>query len=252
MAMSMPAEQLQLLIAGYVLGDLSTEEAAEFEQLLAQNPAIAAEVAQMQTALETAYAPAEVAPPAALRSQILATAEAEPGAIGQPLSLNPSRRVASWRILLEVAAAALIVALGINNYRLSQALQSSRAETEKYAALTLQLRAAQANSPAAAQVVVDPRSLKGTITVQNLPPLPAGKVYVLWTVLEPAAPFTTDDKDAILTQAFEVDDRGFSVQPIVVPPAFRTREWVSKVAVTMEDARAPQKHVGKPIVLTNL
>ena len=249
--MSMPAEQLQLLIAGYVLGDLSAEEAAEFEQLLAQNPAIATEVAQMQTALETAYAPAEVAPPAALRSQILAAAGAEE-ATGQPLSLHRSRPGGNWRILLEVAAAALIVALGINNYRLSQALQSSRAETEKYAALTLQLRATQANSSATAQVVVDPRSLKGTITVQNLPPLPAGKVYVLWTVLEPAAPFTTDDKDAILTQAFEVDDRGSSVQAIVVPPAFRTREWVSKVAVTMEDARAPQKHVGKPIVLTNL
>lgn len=248
----MPAEELQLLIAGYVLGDLSPEEAAAFEQLLAQDPAIAAEVTHMQKALETAYAPVEVAPPPELRSRILAIAQAE---TQQPEPLrpqHPSRQVISLRSLLEIAAAVAIVALGTNNYRLSQALQLSQAETQKYAALTYQLQATQSNSAASAHVVVDPHTLKGTITVQNLPPLPPGKVYVLWTVLAPTAPFTTDTKDAILTQTFEVDDRGFLAQEIVVPPAFRTRELVTKVAVTMEDANAPQKHVGKPIMVATL
>lgn len=63
MARSMPSEQLQLLIAGYVLGDLSSEEVEEFEQLLANDSAIADEVARMQKALEISYAPPEVAPP---------------------------------------------------------------------------------------------------------------------------------------------------------------------------------------------
>lgn len=252
MAMSMPSEELQLLIAGYVLGDLSPEEATEFEQLLAQDPAIAVEVAHMQAALETTYATVEMPPPPELRSRILAAAQPAPSQPRNIINLHKASQFVSPRSLVEIAAAALIVALGINNYRLSQALQISQAETQKYAALTYQLQATQANSPAAAKVVVDPNTLKGTIVVQNLPPLPPGKVYVLWTVLAPAAPFTTDAKDAILTQAFEVDERGSSVQEIVAPAAFRSQEFITKVAVTMENATAPQKHVGKPIMVAKL
>ena len=70
----MTSEQLQLLIAGYVLGDLNANEAKEFEQLLATNPAIVREVAAMQQALELSYAPPEVSPPRKLRSQVLAAA----------------------------------------------------------------------------------------------------------------------------------------------------------------------------------
>lgn len=250
--MSMPSEELQLLIAGYVLGDLSPEEAAQFEQLLAQEPAIAAEITQMQQALEVIYAPTEVTPPPSLRSRILEQAETE---MSQPSSVSDrprSRKTISLRSWLEIVAAALILALGLNNFRLSQALQTSQAETQKYAALTYQLQATQTTSDASAKVVVDPNTLTGTIKVQNLPPLPPGKVYALWTVLDSAAPFTTDEKGAILTQAFQVDDRGASVQEIVVPPAFRSKEFVAKVAVTIEDASAPQKHLGKPIMITQL
>lgn len=248
----MPEEERQLFIAGYVLGDLSPEEAVEFEQLLAQDPAIAAEIDQMQIAVETTYGLTEVSPPPQLRSRILETAELE---ISQPetrLAQPRSRKLGSPRTWLELVAAALILALGINNYRLSQALQTSQAETQKYAALTYQLQATQANSSASAKVVVDPDTLRGTISVQNLPPLPPGKVYVLWTVLQPAAPFTTDTKDAILTQVFQVNDHGSLVQDIVAPPAFRSKEFVTKVAVTIEDAGAPQQHVGKPIMVAKL
>lgn len=256
--MAMPAEELHLLIAGYVLGDLSPEEAAEFEQILAQDPAIVAEIAQMQSALETTYGATEVVPPPHLRSHILGPVDqglpqTEHNLQPEPTSLpTRSRPFSSLRSWLEIAAVVLLIALGINNYRLSRALQASQAETLRYAALTYQLQATQANSSASAQVMVDPNTLKGRLTVQNLPPLPAGKVYVLWTVLDPTAPFTTDTKDAILTQTFQVNDRGASVQEIVVPPAFRSREFVSKVAVTIEDAATPQKHVGKPIMVAKL
>jgi len=74
----MPSEELELLIAGYVLGDLDDSERVEFEQMLAENPAIGATVAQMQNALELAYAPPEMAPPAHLRSTILAASHLAP------------------------------------------------------------------------------------------------------------------------------------------------------------------------------
>lgn len=245
--MAMPSDELQLLIAGYVLGDLSPEEAAAFEQLLAQDPTIAAEVAQMQAALETAYAPSEVAPPTHLRSTILAQAEA-PNWVIVPRSTT--RTAFPWRGLLEVVAAGVIVALGINNYRLQQALVS-QSEAPPGTALTYVLKATQTSNPATAIVVVNPQKLEATISVQNLPPLPPGKVYALWTVVQPNAPFTTDTKQAILTEVFQVDDRGSWTQTTVVPKAYRAKEFVTKVAVTIEDATAPHKHTGKPVMITD-
>ncbi len=244
MAMSIPSEQLQLLIAGYVLGDLTLEEAAEFEQLLAQDPAIAEEVAQMQIALETAYAPPEVLPPAHLRSAILASADA----VSEPrmAAIKPRRNWGGRAIA--VAAAALIVALAVNNYRLWKALQTARLEAQ-YATLTYSLQPTTAESGTAI-VAINPNSLKATLEVRNLPPLPPGKVYVLWTVLEPNAPFTTDAKNAILTEVFEVDDRGSFSRTITVPKVYRQRELVAKVAVTIEDAKFPQRHLGAPVAIT--
>jgi anti-sigma-K factor RskA len=248
MATSMPSEELQLLVAGYVLGDLSPEEAAEFERLLAEDPAIAEEVARMQNALEMTYTPPEVTPPAHLRSAILN--QVIPATPEPPAAFTPRTRRLPWRGIMEIAAAAVIVTLGINNYRLGQELKSAQVETQKYAVLTYALAATKTESNASAVVVVDPNNLEARLEVKNLPPLPPGKVYALWTVLEPDAPFTKDEKKAILTEVFQVDDRGNVSQTIVVPKVFRTKELVSKVAVTIEDADAPQKHVGSPIMIT--
>lgn len=249
--MSMPSEELQLLIAGYVLGDLSLEEAAEFERLLVQDPAIAEEITQMQNALEMSYAPPEITPPIHLRSTILKTAQmANSETSTRTVSRSP--RWLSWRSSMEVAAAVLIVALGTNNYRLWQALQTSQTETQRYASLAYVLDATRSGSQASATVVVDPNTLEATISAKNLPPLPPGKVYALWTVLQPDAPFTTDQKKAILTEVFQVDDRGNFSQTIAVPKAYRSKELVMKVAVTIEDGNAPQKHTGAPIMVTGL
>ncbi|WP_421656795.1 anti-sigma factor [Leptothermofonsia sp. ETS-13] len=79
---------------------------------------------------------------------------------------------------------------------------------KKYAVLTYALAATKTESNASAVVVVNPNNLEATLEVKNLPPLPPGKVYALWTVLEPNAPFTKDEKKAILTEVFQVDDRG--------------------------------------------
>lgn len=247
----MPSEELQLLIAGYVLGDLSPEEAAEFEQLLRQEPAIAEEVVQVQNALETSYDPPAVTPPARLRSAILEQAQVAHSETSVP-AISRSHRFLSWRNSLEIAAAALIVALGINNYRLWQALQTSQAETQRDAALTYVLDATRSDSQASATVMVNPNTLEATIAVKNLPPLPPGKVYALWTVLQPNAPFTTDPKQAILTETFQVDDRGSFSQAIAVPKAYRSKELVTKLAVTVEDSNAPQQHTGAPVMITGL
>ena len=250
---SMSSEQLQLLIAGYVLGDLDPDEAAEFEQLLLEHPAIADEVTQMQAALELSYDLPEVEPPARLRSAILNAQEPTfLAAVPDPTPRKPRRNSFPWSRALNLVAAALIVVLGVNNYRLRQTLQASQTETQRLAALNYSLKSTEPGNPASATVAVNPNNLEAVLTVRDLPPLPPGKVYVLWTILKPDAPYTTDAKGAILTQAFNVDPQGNVAKPIVVPGAFRSEALVSKVAVTIEDETAPQKHQGTPIMVTSL
>lgn len=255
--MSMPSDQLELLIAGYVLGDLTPEEAAEFEQLLAKYPAIAEDVAQMQTSLERAYAPPDVPPPPHLRSAILNQVHlAEPlldtsstNSLPSPPAVFTARQQRfPWRRVFDLAAASIILALGFYNYRLQQALQTAR-PSQPDAILTYSLQPIQAGSEASARVVVDPNTLEATLMVENLPPLPPNQVYVMWTVLEPNAPFTTDDKDAILTEVFRVDEQGNFTETLPVPVVYRVEGVVTNVAVTIEDAAAPQLHVGAPVVI---
>jgi hypothetical protein len=131
-------------------------------------------------------------------------------------------------------------------------VKTAQIETQKYASLSYALAATQGDSNASAIVEVDPNALAAKLEVKNLPPLSPGKVYALWTVLKPNAPFTTDDKSAILTEVFQVDDRGNFSQVIVVPPAFRSQNLVTKVAITVEDAGEPQRHTGSPIMITGL
>ncbi|MBE9190053.1 anti-sigma factor [Gloeocapsopsis crepidinum LEGE 06123] len=247
MVWSMPSEQLQLLIAGYVLGDLSPEEIEEFEQLLANDPAIAQEVAQMQKALEISYAPPEVAPPSHLRAAILEANKQ------QDKPLRPqSQRSFSWIQAMGVAAAVLVAALGISNYRLWQTLHALQTEVQQTEPLTFVLQAQDPNVSASATLTVDPSTLEAELNAQNLPTLPPGKVYALWTVLQQGAPFTTDDKDAVLTAVFAVDANGNASENIEVPQVYRNKALVTAVAITVEDASAPQRHEGAPVLIVKV
>lgn len=253
MARAMPSEELQLLIAGYVLGDLDPDEAATFEQLVATDPAILAEVTQMQRSWELYHGIEAVEPPAQLRSRVLDPA-AQPGqleiATSTPTQLHPSRF--AWIKLMGAVAAALVLGLGINNYRLWQTLQTAQTEERSPVAFTYTLQGTKIAKTAAASINVNPDKLEAQLTAENLPPLPPGKVYVLWTVLQKGSPFTTDAKGAILTELFQVDGEGRVTRTIALPKAYRSKELITKLAVSMEDAKAPQKHKGLPVLVTNL
>ncbi len=241
----LPPEQLEALMAGYALGDLSSEEAEELERLLADNPQLATEINRLEETLELLpYALPEVEPPPHLRSAIL-------DAVSVPISAKPVPKLARfpWSKIVASAAALIALALGLDNYRLRQALQASQIETEKFATLTYSLQSTKAAGDASAKVVVNPNNLEAELKIKNLPPLPPGKVYVLWTVLKPDAPYTTDAKGAILTEVFEVNPQGNVSQTFTVPRVFRSQGLVAKVAVTVEDAASPQRHAGLPILI---
>jgi hypothetical protein len=314
MSQEITPEELQALAAGYVLNELTPEEAAQLESL-GQNPGdlamLKAEIEQMEQALEGGFFEAEVAPPAALKAKVLAsfatTAQAgspdpssspslgpspspslspspgtgsalqsgavvngfspkEPGqAIPEKLTLSPL--LPAWVKWAGAVAAATIIGLALSNYALWRSLQSQRLQLAQLSAppspssslnLSLQPTALLSSSNAQADQVqasveLDPATLTGKLTLENLPPLQPGQVYVLWTVLNPDAPFTTDAKGAILTQVFTVSGEGQQSQALNLPLAFQQApNQVRAMAITIEDANAPQGHQAAPILIQEI
>jgi hypothetical protein len=261
MAESISAEALQELIAGYVLYDLSPEESATLQRLMAQDATIAPAIERLQTLLESAYTSDAVPPPDRLRATLLnahrawsppAPPEATARLPAVPLSPadTPLRR--RWRGWSAVAAA-IIIGLGVSNVVLWRSLQTARNPLGAEDALIVTLTPIEGNpTPASATVTIDAERLQATVDVGQLPPLEAGQVYAFWTVLQPDAPFTTDDKDAILTEVVTADDLGRTAVQIPLPPVYRDREWIRAIAVTIEAAAAPQRHVSSPILFTAL
>ncbi len=73
-----PPEDLASLLAGYILGDLSPEEAETVVQLLAAQPDLLHDIAQLQETLaDIPYALPDVAPPPQLRQSALSALAAE-------------------------------------------------------------------------------------------------------------------------------------------------------------------------------
>jgi hypothetical protein len=257
MTESISPAQLHDLLAGYVLYDLSPEEAATLAELLAANPDLQQDIDQLQQTLDLAYDGDPVSAPESLKNAVMqaAIAAADPvrRAAAPAPAPSPARNRRRWGRMWGAAAAALIAGLSLSNLMLWRTLQLERASRQGDDTLTIALGSADDPTPAQAQVVINPDTLVGSLTVENLPPLEPGTVYVLWTVVDPNAAETLDDKDAILTTVFTVDDQGRVSQPIDLPPVYRRdRSLVRAVAITKESAAAPQAHLSAPILIQPL
>lgn len=116
--------------------------------------------------------------------------------------------------------------------------------------LTYLLENPEATSTASALIVVNPNTLEAELTAQNLPALPPGKVYAVWTLPEENTPVTTDAKGAILTGIFQVEAGGLASANLTVPVVFRRPELVAKMAITVEDVTSPQQHSGSVLLIS--
>lgn len=244
-AESASPEELQLWLAGYVLGDLSPEEAEGLQAILKQQPQLQQELEALQQTLERVHAVEERQPPPSLRASVL---QAQAEQARQPLP-TPGRRL-SWGSRLSpvgALAAGLILALGLGNLYLWRRLQVAPVQEVPGAVLTYELQPTAENLTGSVTVEVDPDRLQGRLLARDLPPLPEGRVYALWVVLEPGAPFTTDEAGAILAQAFRVDEAGNLEQELRLPPVFQSVQWVQTVAITEEEDSRPQAHQGSPL-----
>ena len=252
----LPLECKQLLISGYVLGDLSPAEALLFEEMLSENPDLLEQVTLMQQALDETYFPTELAPPPMLRDRILTTANAqqvEPkidkSAADDEVTTAP-KSSSPWNKILAAIALATITALGIVNYRLWQSTQTAETTEQQSDRVTYLLRGSDSTKKPTAKLTVNPDRLNATLTANDLPPLPPEKVYALWTVVGKDVPYTTDEKGAILTAVFQVSDSGDFSQEIAVPQPHLEPRTVKKIAITVEDLSAPQAHLGSIFIST--
>lgn len=173
-------EAIETLAAGYVVGDLDRAEVEAFEQLLAENPALVAEVNQLQATLDqTVHGLNSVEPPAHLRAAILDAATTTV----QPLQRKQSRL--PWRTVMGSVAALLILFLGVDNYRLRQDrkfAQDINILLQQPQTQLFSLKAVNASDTATGSFVVNLGQRQGVLVVQNLAPPPANKVYRLWAI----------------------------------------------------------------------
>lgn len=136
MTKPLPPERWQELAAGYVFGNLNSEEAEQFQQILASNPELETEVTSLQETL--AMMPSvlpEPEPPARLRENILKAASKD-------LIIKHNQQKQSIQLgknIFALLAASVAIVLGINNYVLRQQLNLARTQLEQQIALSPQI-----------------------------------------------------------------------------------------------------------------
>ena len=250
-------ERVEELIAGYVLGNLNSEEAEELRRLIAENPELGTEVNRLQEVLELMpYALPEVAPPPHLRSAILEASEAEikRSQTAAPASYVLPTRFANagtlrhlpWRNIAGSIAALLVVAFGVDNYLLRQQLGTMQAQADKQKDVIamlqnpnthlVSLKGMDMASAAAGSIVITPGEPKAVLILQNLPVLPKGQFYQLWSVV---------NGEKIPSGQFNPSSRGSVLVKLPTPPT----SDVAALIVTVEVSATPTSPSG-PMVMT--
>jgi hypothetical protein len=187
-------ENWQSFLAGYVLNDLTDDEAALVDQWLDQYPEVAAELDALQStwdSLPLVLPPAT--PPAALRDRILAAVQpaiAEPALQPIPEPQIIPRRFPWGRLALGLGWVATALALAFalqENQRLRLALRQQEAVVASFsqpANRLYTLTGTEAEPQATARLVVNPTDQTALIVTTDLPTLAADQIYRLWALAD--------------------------------------------------------------------
>ena len=171
----------------YVFGELRPDERAAFERELAGNPLLADDVRVLQSTLGALpYARLEDPPPA-LRSRIVAAAEAK---LQTPIAptTRPARRIV-WSQFAAAIAASLALIVGVDNLRVRRQMSMQ----EEVARLLLEPNIVRSfvlqGGGGFGTVALDMDAKRGAVVLQGMPTLPAGQTYRLWAqVAEKSVP----------------------------------------------------------------
>lgn len=260
------------LLPAYALGAVDPEERREVEEHLAECAECRADLAHWRrTAEHLAESAPPVAPPPGLRDDLLRRVEAGAGAA------RPRRRGSTLRRAAALAAAALVLAVLawslVAQSRLRSELgvvegQLARLEEELTAA-DVDLRRARtelttatavlellATTPAGGEVVLagldpapggrarvfmDRAAGRAVLVAGNLPELPAGRTYQLWTIAE-GTPRSAG--------VFDARPNGTALVLVEDLPVAAPAAWPESWAVTVEPAGGVPQPTG-PMVLAS-
>jgi anti-sigma-K factor RskA len=241
------SEEIKELLASYVLGDLTTEEVASVNQLLDDRPELKAEVSRLQKTLALfPLALPEVELPPTLGSRILQTASGAVVGSTASKSNRVRRKLNAWLGVVGSVAASVIVGLSFYTYRLHQQVVATQAELSRYQEAIallrqpqnrlLSLKGTEATPAASGSLVVVPQSEAIVVTLQNLTPLPKGKIYRLWGVA---------DGQKIYCGEFNADPQG---RVLVELPLDAEMSDSSSVVITVEPSEKLSYPTGETVM----
>jgi anti-sigma-K factor RskA len=224
------------------VGELTPDEAVEFQQMLAENPSLAVEVEQLEQVLdEVLYGLNTVEPPAHLRAAILSNVETENLFASQRRPVSAFLYSLSWRKIIASVAALLILYLGIDNYHLRIELQVAdnlKTLLQQKATRLFPLQGVNVAKAASGSFVLNLEHQTGVIAIQNVPPLPVGSVYRLWAVV---------DGEKIPCGQLRATTQGKIVEKFTMPADFYDA-GVSEMFVTLETSTDYRYPLG-PVVM---
>ena len=237
-------ERLEELMAGYVLEDLGPEEAEELAQLLKEHPELNTEVNRLHEVLELMpYALPEVTPPQHLREDILKVTATD----SIKCFSTPQRSRLPWKKIAGSVAALLILTLGLDYYRIKQQLSTVQTQVARQKDVIAMLRNPNTHlvglkgmdmaSAASGSIVMTPGEPKAVLILQNLPTLPQGQFYQLWSVV---------DGKKIPSGQFKATSQGNVFVKLSTPPSAK----VTALVVTVEVSPTPSRP-GGPMVMTS-
>ncbi len=254
---------MEELLAGYVLGNLTPEEVAEVNELLTSHPELLTEVTSLQETLSLLpLALPEASPSPSLRSRLLAQTQAQVEHVSSDALPKEIRSAATeipqlrrqpwpyakiWLAILGSVVAIVTVGLGLDSYRLRQELASARSDLARYrdaVALLrqpdnrlLSLKGMGATPTASGSITIAPSSQTAMLVIQNLAPLPKGKVYRLWAMSNgqkiDCAEIVPDAQGKVFLQI----------------PLDRFLSDMVKVAITIEPSQRTQQPTGEMVMV---
>lgn len=231
-------EELEELLASYVLGDLTPEEVALVNQLLDSRPELKDEVDRLQKTL--ALLPLSLpkaSPPSRLKTRILRNSETV------SLVSNSKWVVSGLTARLGAMgsiAVAVIVGLGLYSYYLHQEVAAARETIALLRQPSNRLLSFQGTAPisqASGSLVVVPRSDVAVLTLKNLAPLPEGKVYRLWAVKDAKKIYCGDftpnsEGNVLLKLPLDKYMSGASAAAITVEPSQKNSHPTGETVMT--------------------
>ncbi|MTJ51220.1 anti-sigma factor [Anabaena sp. UHCC 0253] len=205
---SFDSEYINNLAAGFVVDDLTPEEAEEFRLLIDEHPELITEVDDLQEVLRQVLDGfTQVEAPAHLLPKILEQAQnSAHQATVQEIKVQeinkstPTQKPLPWRRIFGSIAVLCAVVLGVDNYRLRQNLGIITAENQRLVQDFAQaqvvksmlqnnetrmftLKGVNSTEVASGSIVINSEQQKAVMLFQNLPAPPPGYVYLLWTVV---------------------------------------------------------------------